>query len=116
PAATAAKIQATAEVIGGSKTGHFGRSGWAAIDRAVEAGRRANVPVMVDDHIFTNSGRSTREKLLDKLRPGDIHTHMYNDRQIELVNRFTGKVQPYMLEARKRGLLFDMGHGAGSFL
>jgi dihydroorotase len=116
PAATAAKILANREVIVGIKTAHFGRSGWAAIDRAVDAGRRANVPVMVDDHIFTNSGRSTREKLLDKLRPGDIHTHMYNDRQIELIDRFSGKVQPYMLEARRRGVLFDMGHGGGSFL
>ena len=116
PAATAAKIQANRDVIVGIKTAHFGLAGWAAIDRAVEAGRRANVPVMVDDHIFTNSGRTTREKLLDRLRPGDIHTHMYNDRQIELLDRFTGKVQPYMLEARRRGVLFDMGHGAGSFL
>ncbi len=71
---------------------------------------------MVDDHIFTNSGRNTREKLLDYLRPGDMHTHMYNDRQIELIDRFSGKVQPYMWEARKRGVLFDLGHGAGSFL
>ena len=53
---------------------------------------------------------------LEHLRPGDIHTHMYNDRQNELVNRFTGKVQPYMLEARRRGVLLDLGHGAGSFL
>jgi dihydroorotase len=116
PVATANKIMQNRDVIVGIKTAHFAGFGWTAIDRAVEAGRRANVPVMVDDHIFTNSGRSTREKVLDRLRPGDIHTHMYNDRQLELVDRFTGKVQPYMLEARKRGLLFDMGHGAGSFL
>jgi predicted amidohydrolase len=41
---------------------------------------------------------------------------MYNDRQLELVDRFSGRVQPYMLEARRRGVKFDMGHGAGSFL
>ena len=41
---------------------------------------------------------------------------MYNDRQIELIDRFSGKVQPYMLEARRRGVLFDLGHGSGSFL
>jgi len=50
------------------------------------------------------------------LRPGDLHTHTYNDRQLELLDRFTGKVQPYIWEARKRGVLFDLGHGAGSFL
>lgn len=71
---------------------------------------------MVDDKILTNSGRTTREELLERLRPGDIHTHMYNDRQVELLDRFTGKVQPYMWEARKRGVLFDLGHGSGSFL
>jgi dihydroorotase len=50
------------------------------------------------------------------MRPGDLHTHAYNDRQIELLDRFTGKVQPYIWEARRRGLLFDLGHGGGSFL
>src|SRR5579883_1250138 len=114
--ATANKIKQNRDVIVGIKTAHFGGTGWTAIDRAVAAGRMADVPIMVDDHIFTNSGRTTREKLLDHLRPGDMHTHMYNDRQVELIDRFTGKVQSYMWEARRRGVLFDMGHGAGSFL
>jgi dihydroorotase len=116
PAKTAETILRNRDIIVGIKTAHFAKPGWTAIDRAVEAGRRANVPVMVDDKIFTNSGRTTKEKLLQHLRPGDIHTHMYNDRQIELVDRFTGKVQPWMAEARKRGVLFDVGHGGGSFL
>ena len=113
---TAEMIKRNRDVIVGIKTAHFTGKGWTAIDRAVEAGRLADVPVMVDDKIFTNSGRTTREKLLDHLRPGDIHTHMYNDRQLELIDRFTGKVQPYMLEARRRGVLLDLGHGGGSFL
>src|SRR5947209_1060358 len=116
PAKTADAILRNKEVIVGIKTAHFGKPGWAAIDRAVEAGRKANVPVMVDDKIFTNSGRTTKEELLDHLRPGDIHTHMYNDRQIELIDRFSGKVEPWMLEARRRGVFFDVGHGGGSFL
>jgi predicted amidohydrolase len=116
PDKTADTIKRTRDVIVGIKTAHFTGTGWAAIDRAVEAGQQADVPVMVDDKIFTNSGRTSREKLLEHLRPGDIHTHMYNDRQLELIDRFTGKVQPYMLEARRRGVLLDLGHGAGSFL
>lgn len=116
PAATSATILKNRDVIVGIKTAHFAKPGWAAIDRAVEAGRRANVPVMVDDKIFTNSQRTTADELLKHLRPGDIHTHMYNDRQMELIDRFTGKVQPWMIEARKRGVLFDVGHGGGSFL
>lgn len=116
PIKTAETILHNRDVIVGIKTAHFAKPGWTAIDRAVDAGRKANVPVMVDDKIFTNTGRTTREELLKRLRPGDIHTHMYNDRQIELVDRFTGKVEPWMLEARKRGVLFDVGHGGGSFL
>ncbi len=116
PGKTANTIISNRDVIVGIKTAHFAKPGWTAIDRAVEAGRKANVPVMVDDKILTNSARTTREELLERLRPGDIHTHMYNDRQIELIDRFTGKVQPWMLEARKRGVLFDVGHGGGSFL
>jgi dihydroorotase len=116
PAKTAEVILANPDVIVGIKTAHYAKPGWTAIDRAVEAGRRAHVPVMVDDKIFTNSERTMAEELLQHLRPGDIHTHMYNDRQVELINRFTGKVQPWMMEARKRGVLFDVGHGGGSFL
>ena len=116
PAKTAETIVHNRDVIVGIKTAHFAKPGWIAIDRAVDAGKRAGVPVMVDDKIFTNSGRTTSEELLEHLRPGDIHTHMYNDRQMELIDRFTGKVQPWMIEARKRGVLFDVGHGGGSFL
>lgn len=116
PEKTAAKIKAHREIIVGVKTAHFGHSGWAALKRAVEAGRLSDTPVMVDDKIFTNTGRTSREKLLDVMRPGDMHTHMYNDRQVEIIDRFSGKVQEYALEARKRGVLFDLGHGAGSFL
>jgi dihydroorotase len=114
--ATARKIAQNRDVIVGIKTAHVGGVGWTAIQRAVQAGRLSNTPVMVDDKIFTNSGRTSREKLLDQLRPGDMHTHTFNDRQLEVIDRFTGKVQPYIWEARRRGVLFDLGHGAGSFL
>ncbi|MCC6342707.1 MAG: amidohydrolase/deacetylase family metallohydrolase [Bryobacterales bacterium] len=116
PDKTAEVIRNNRDVIVGIKLAHFGKPGWDAIKRAIEAGRLAGVPVMVDQSIFTNSGRTSRETLLDIMRPGDMKTHMYNDRQIEIVSRFSGKVQDYALEARKRGVLFDMGHGAGSFL
>src|SRR6266567_3295592 len=83
----------------------------AGTTTVVEAGRLTGKPVMVDLNIQSNSGRTTREKLLDIMRPGDIHTHMYNDMHLEMLDRFTGKLQPYMLEARRRGVIFDMGHG-----
>lgn len=116
PEKTAEVIKANRDIIVGIKVAHFGKPGWDALKRAIEAGRLAGVPVMVDDKIFTNTERSSREKLLDVMRPGDMHTHMYNDRQVEIVSRFNGKVQEYAVEARRRGVLFDLGHGGGSFL
>jgi dihydroorotase len=115
PDPAAAKVRQYPSIIVGIKTAHFGLRGWDAVENAIKAGRLANVPVMLDSHIYSNSGRDTRTKL-EMMRPGDIHTHSYNDQQLELVDRFTGKVQPWMLEARKRGVLFDLGHGGGSFL
>lgn len=116
PKATADKIRQHPDLIMGIKTAHYGRPGWTALERAVEAGRLAHVPVIVDNNILSGTERNTREKLLDQLRPGDLHTHSYNDRQIELLDRHSGKVQEYARQARTRGVLFDMGHGAGSFL
>jgi dihydroorotase len=113
---TAAKILERRDHIVGIKVAHFGGKGWVAIDRAIGAGKLSNTPVMIDDKIFTNTGRTSREKVLEKMRPGDMHTHMFNDRQLEVISRFNGKVEPYMIEARKRGVLFDLGHGGGSFL
>jgi dihydroorotase len=115
PRQTAAKIRQYPDIIVGIKTAHYSPD-WIAIERSVEAGRLAERPVIVDSGILTNTIRDTRTEVLDKLRPGDMHTHFYNDRQVELLNRFGGKVQPYMWEARRRDVLFDMGHGAGSFL
>jgi dihydroorotase len=116
PAAAAAKIKQYPGILMGVKSAHFSLPGWASVERAIEAGRLADKPVMLDSSIFSNSGRNTRDKVLKLMRPGDIHTHMYNDHQLELVDRFTSKVQPWMWEARKRGVLFDLGHGGGGFL
>jgi dihydroorotase len=116
PEQTAAKIKEYPDLIVGIKTAHYSNPDWIAIDRSIAAGRLADRPIIVDSGILSNSGRDTRTKVLDKFRPGDMQTHFYNDRQIEILDRFSGKVQPYMWEARRRGVLFDMGHGAGSFL
>ncbi len=116
PEKTAAKIRENRSVLVGVKSAHFGRPGWASVERAIQAGRLADVPVMLDSSVYTNSDRTTRKKVLEVMRPGDLHTHAYNDHQLELVNRFNGKVEPWMWEARKRGVLFDLGHGGGSFM
>ncbi|MEZ5402462.1 MAG: amidohydrolase/deacetylase family metallohydrolase [Bryobacteraceae bacterium] len=97
----------------GIKTAHYRAPDWTAVDRAVEAASEANVPVMVDFGQFT-SQRPFEELVTKKLRPGDMYTHMY----LAAVPMFdsNGKVRDYLWEARKRGVLFDVGHGGGSFV
>jgi dihydroorotase len=56
--------------------------------------------------------KNIQKLLLEKLRPGDIYTHCYSGLRGELVD---GKVNPAIAAARKRGVFFDLGHGAGSF-
>jgi dihydroorotase len=55
--------------------------------------------------------------LLKHLRPGDILTHTYAhvNGRTPIVDE-AGRVRPYVFEARKRGIIFDAGHGGGSFL
>jgi dihydroorotase len=100
-------------LIIGIKTAHFSGPEWAPVERAVEAGTIANVPVMVD----FGSGRPERpvaELVTTKLRPGDIYTHTYSGLRGELGP--DGHVNPGLWAGRKRGVIFDVGHGGGSFL
>jgi dihydroorotase len=79
----------------------------------VEAGTIANIPVMVDFGTFRPE-RPYEELVSSKLRPGDISTHMYLD-DVPMLDA-QGKVRPYLFAARKRGVIFDVGHGGGSFI
>ena len=112
-AATADQAKKYPGVVVGVKTAHFSGPEWVAVDRAVEAGTMANVPVMVDFGTFRPE-RPYQELVLKHLRPGDISTHMYLGAVPMLDDH--GKVMPYLFEARKRGIIFDVGHGGGSFL
>jgi dihydroorotase len=100
------------DVIVGVKTAHYAGPEWTPVERAVEAGTQANIPVMVD--FGTNRPeRPMPELVTKKLRPGDIYTHMYSGLRNELDD--SGRVNPGMWEGRKRGVIFDVGHGGGSF-
>ena len=85
---------------------------WAAVDRAVDCGNLAKVPVMVDFWPRPPE-RSYSDLILKHMRPGDIHTHVFAQ-QFPILDEH-GKVNSILWEARQRGVIFDVGHGAGSF-
>jgi dihydroorotase len=113
PEKTAAMVKKYPQHIVGIKTAHYAGPEWVAVECAVEAGKLANVPVMVDFGAFRIE-RPHEELVLDKLRPGDIYTHMYLG-AVPMLDK-NNKVRDYLWQARKRGVLFDVGHGAGSFV
>jgi dihydroorotase len=109
-----------ADVVVGIKTAHYWTShpfdddhpAWESVERAVDAGEACDMPVMVDFWPRPPE-RSYSDLLLNKLRPGDIHTHVFA-RQFPVIDA-EGNVEPYVHEARERGIWFDLGHGAASF-
>jgi len=110
--AAAAMAKANRDVIVGFKSAHYAGPGWESVEKAVAAGKAVDMPVMIDFG-YLNQVRNLSTLLLDKLRAGDIYTHCYSGHREELLEG--GKVNPAMIAARKRGVFFDVGHGAGSF-
>jgi dihydroorotase len=99
-------------LIIGIKTAHYAGPEWTPVEHAVEAGTLAKIPVMVD--FGANKPERPITVLLEsKLRPGDIYTHCYSGLRNEL--DVSGHVNQGMIEGRKRGVIFDVGHGGGSF-
>ena len=116
PAQTANMIKKLfPDIIVGIKAAHFWGD-FTQVDRAVEAGKLANVPVMVDfgEHDPPNS---IEDLFMKHLRPGDIFTHTfsYGPANRETVVDENGKVKPFVFDAQKRGIIFDVGHGGGAF-
>ena len=104
--------------IVGFKVAHFMGPDWTPIKRVVEAGTLANMPVMID--FGGNNPPLSLETLFTKyLRSGDIFTHAYtlldgNTRET-IVDEKTQKVKQFALDARKKGIIFDVGYGGASF-
>jgi len=119
PKRCADTIRKYPDIIVGVKTAHYWTEEpwdaehipWAAVDKAEECGQAANVPVMFD--FWPRPDRSYAELILKKMRPGDIHTHIFAQQFPILLP--DGKINPILAEARARGVIFDVGHGAGSF-
>ncbi len=115
PKLTAMVAKQYPELIVGIKLAHYMGHEWEPTERAVKAGELASIPVIVD---FGGAEPvlSLETLLMEKLRPGDILTHCYSHVKTRGTVVENGKVQPFALNAQKRGVIFDVGHGGGSFL
>lgn len=119
PDEAAGVAQAYPDTIVGIKIAHYwtwqlydaDHQPWDSVDRGVEAGRLCQKPLMVD--FWPRPERPYEELILKKLRPGDIHTHVFGQ-HFPIIDE-EGRVNPALFQARERGIIFDVGHGAGSF-
>lgn len=114
PEATAKMAKQYPQHIVGVKLAHYMSADWIPTERAVEAGKLAGIPVMVDFG-GADPPLSLQTLLIGKLRPGDILTHCYAHTKTRLPLVENGKVQPFAFDAQKRGVILDVGHGGGSF-
>lgn len=116
PKTTAIVAKQNKDHVVGVKLAHFMGYDWTPTELAVEAGKLANMPVMIDFG-GSNPELPLDKLLLEKLRPGDILTHAYAhvNGRTPIVGE-NGKVRDYVFEAQKRGIVFDVGHGGGSFI
>ncbi len=112
--ATARMAKKYPGLIVGVKSAHYRHPDWTSVERAVEAGRLADIPVMIDFGSNHPETRPLADLLTKKLRPGDIYTHCFSGNRDELISE-TGKINPGMFAGRQRGVYFDIGHGGGSF-
>ena len=111
---TAMTVKQNEEIVG-IKVAHYMGGEWDPVDRAVAAGKIANVPVMID--FGGNTPPLSIEELFTKhLRPGDIFTHAFAQLESrEAIVDEKGNLRPFVKEAQKNGIIFDVGHGGGSF-
>lgn len=100
------------DVVVGVKIGHFEGADWTPFDRALEAGKLSGKPLFVECHL----PQFSLEDQLKKMRAGDIITHSFEKVTERMpVTDDQGNVRPFVLEAKKRGVLFDLGHGGAGF-
>ena len=95
------------------------RHGLEPLRRAIKACDMSGVPAKVMCHIGGVADRALMSQILDLFRPGDVLTHCYsgapNNAGLGTNIVQDGKLLPAALAAKKRGIIFDIGHGGGSF-
>jgi len=123
PEAAARAVAENADMILGVKVrmseNVIAKHGLEPLKRAVKACELSGVPSKIMCHIGGVSDRSLMSKILDQMRPGDVLTHCFSgapNSEGEGTNIVQdGKLLPAALEAKRRGVVFDIGHGGGSF-
>lgn len=109
---TAQIIKQYSNIIIGTKLGHYNGTEWTPFERAQEAGRLADVPMLLECHLV----ELPLNELLNRMRPGDIFSHAYG----KVTDRVSvidagGMLKPFVVKAKEKGIRFDVGHGGGSF-
>jgi dihydroorotase len=123
PEAAARAVAENADMVLGVKVrmseNVIARHGLEPLRRAIKACELSGVPAKVMCHIGGVADRPMMSQVLDLLRPGDILTHCYSGAP-NLAGEGTnivqdGRLLPAALAAKRRGVIFDIGHGGGSF-
>jgi dihydroorotase len=121
--AAARAIAENSDIVLGAKVrmseNVIAKHGLEPLKRAIMACERAGTGGKVMCHIGGVETSQLMSEILDLLRAGDVLTHAYSGAP-NIANQFTnivqdGKLLPAAAEAKKRGVMFDVGHGGGSF-
>ncbi|MBC7470774.1 MAG: amidohydrolase/deacetylase family metallohydrolase [Ramlibacter sp.] len=121
--ATARAVAENADMVLGVKVrmseNVIARHGLEPLRRAIAACVASGVPAKVMVHIGGVADAALMSQILDLMRPGDVLTHCYSGAP-NLAGEGTnivqnGKLLPAALAAKRRGVVFDIGHGGGSF-
>ncbi len=123
PEAAAKAVAENADIVIGVKVrmsqNVIAKHGLEPLRRAVRACELSGTPAKVMCHIGGVESVELMSQILDLLRPGDVLTHCYSGAPNN-AGQFTnivqeGRILPAALNAKKRGVVFDVGHGGGSF-
>src|SRR5688572_20384658 len=109
---TSLTVQKYPEIIVGIKIGHYEGSEWTPFETALEAAQKSDVPLFVECHL----PQFSLEEQLNRMRPGDIITHSFEkvSERMTVVDE-QGNIRPFVMDAKKKGILFDVGHGGAGF-
>ncbi len=101
-------------LIVGIKSAHFAGAGWAPYERAAAVGKQVGIPLMIDFGSAQRNNRTLQELFEKYLRAGDIYTHVYSGLRQEQDPATKGPAAA-LLQGRRKGIIFDVGHGGTSF-